>query len=176
MSAPMNDSSRSPFGILWLLAGFVLAGCGRPESPSPASGVAVAPQSADATGPRRIEIVVNDSMKFSLTRIEAAAGETFTLVLRNTGTMSKEAMGHNWVLLSRDADVKAFVAAAAAAKATDYIPASAAGEVLAHTRMLGGRQSDTIEVKVPDVPGTYPYLCSFPGHTLLGMQGVLVVR
>lgn len=83
-------------------------------------------------------------------------------------------MGHNWVLLKEGVDLAAFGQKSATAMDNDYIPASEEGSIIAHTKMLGGGESDTIEFTAP-AKGSYEYLCSFPGHYAL-MRGVLIVE
>lgn len=172
------------------LAIFALSGCGRaPESaggsnpatasaPSPAvSSAAIGTGTAEA--PREVRIEVGDSMKFSLTRFEAKAGETLRLLLVNKGSAPKDAMGHNWVLLRAGTDVTAYVNAAVASRATEYIPAAHAADVIAHTKLIGGGQKDAVVFSVPaDIaPGTeLDFVCTFPAHLQLGMRGVLAVR
>ena len=85
-------------------------------------------------------------------------------------------MGHNWVLLKKGTDPKAFVDAAVNAAATDYVPAAMADSVIAHTKLLGPKQSDEVTFKAPTEPGEYVFVCSFPAHFLTGMKGVLVVK
>jgi azurin len=161
-----------------ICSALLLAGCGQKEA-APAGGGAAAPSAkadAPAAGPRVIEISGNDQMKFSVTSIEAKPGEDLKVVFTNAGTLPKEAMGHNWVLLKADADPAAFAAAAMTAKDTDYIPSSLAGQVLAKTAVLGPRKTEEVVFKAPTTPGTYTYICSFPGHLLVGMKGTLVVK
>jgi azurin len=98
------------------------------------------------------------------------------ITLKNIGTMPKEAMGHNLVILKKGTDVNAFATAATTAKATDYIPESLKGQVLAHTPMLGPRKSAEITFKVPAETGDYAYICSFPAHFMVGMKGVITVK
>jgi azurin len=168
---------KTPFVIGSLCSVLFLAGCGQKEAaPAPGSAAAPAAKTETPAGPRLIEITANDQMKFSVTNIEAKPGEDLKIVLTNIGTLPKEAMGHNWVLLKADADPMAFAAAAMTAKDTDYIPASLAGQVLAKTAVLGPRKSEEIVFKAPTAPGTYTYICSFPGHLLVGMKGTLVVK
>ncbi len=163
-----------------LLASAVMwtTGCG--PAPEKAAGegakpaVAAAPGTAEA--PREVTVEVGDTMKFSVTRIEAAAGETVRLLLVNTGSATKEAMGHNLVLLKAGADATAYANAALKAKATDYIPAELSAEVIAHTKLLGGKARDAVVFTVPTEPGEYVYICTFPAHLQLGMKGVLVVK
>jgi azurin len=122
-----------------------------------------------------IEITANDTMKFSLTTIEAKAGETIKIVLINIGTMPKEAMGHNLVVLKPGSDGAAFATAAMAAKATDYIPDALKDQVVAHTKLLGPKGTDEIVLKDLKA-GEYPFLCSFVAHYLVGMKGMLIVK
>ncbi len=64
--------------------------------------------------------------------------------------------------------------AAASAEETDYIPSEYKDQILEHTKMLGGGESDTIEFEAP-AAGTYDFLCTFPGHYAL-MQGKFIVE
>lgn len=146
----------------------LLAGCGKQDSAASA-----APPTASGSV---FEITANDAMKFNVTRFEAAAGTELKVVLTNLGSMPKAAMGHNWVLLKKGVDAKAFADASATAAATDYIPPALADQVIAHTKMLGPKQTDEITFKVPAEPGEYVFLCTFPAHYVSGMHGVLVVK
>ena len=156
-----------------LLIGVLLAGCGKSDSSS-ANGPAAPGAEAAASG-AVVEITANDSMKYSLLRIEAKAGQEIKISLTNTGTMPKAAMGHNLVVLKKDTDIKAFADAAIMAAATEYIPASMSDKIIAHTKLLGAKESDEITFTLSE-PGEYTYLCSFPAHYLTGMRGVIVVR
>ncbi len=164
---------------LTLSAALLMVGCGKQTpaataaAPAAAKPAAPAAKSAEA---RSIEITANDQMKFGVTAIEAKPGETLKIVLKNIGTLPKEAMGHNWVLLKKGSDAAAFANAAVAAKATDYIPDSLKGQVVAHTKLIGPKQTDEVTFTVPSEPGDYPFLCSFPAHFVVGMKGVLTVK
>lgn len=153
------------------LIALVTSGCGQKDTSATAAAPAAAP-----SGPRTVEITAGDNMKYSLTTIEAKTGEQLTVVLTNIGTMPKEVMGHNWILLKTGADVAAYDQAAALAKATDYFPAELAGSVLAHIPLLGPRKSGEVTFNAPTTPGEYPFLCSFPAHFQVGMKGVLIVK
>ncbi|HYP16855.1 MAG TPA: plastocyanin/azurin family copper-binding protein [Opitutus sp.] len=165
--------------LMSLFVAFAAAGCGKNDS-QPSSGSSAAQSGTAAapakSGPRVVEITAGDNMKFSLQTIEAKPGEELKLVLVNIGTQPKEVMGHNWVLLKSDANAGAFAAAAAAAKANDYVPPALKDQIIAHTALIGPRKSDEITFKVPDAPGEYPYICSFPAHYQVGMKGTLVVK
>lgn len=155
---------------LTLVAGaLLLAGCGKKED-------AAAGAAANASAVAVFELTANDSMKFSATRFEVKPGAEMKVILTNIGSMPKAAMAHNWVLLKKDADVMAFSLAAVTAAATDYIPAAKLDQVIAHTKMLGPKQTDEITFKAPTEPGEYPFLCSFTAHYQAGMKGVIVVK
>jgi azurin len=157
----------------------VLTACGKKDESSAAAPSSTPPTAAAAPAAPAVatlELTANDAMKFSVTRFEVAAGQDVKLVFTNMGTMPKVAMGHNVVVLKKGADVKAFADAAVAAAATDYIPASKADQIVAHTKMLGPKQTDEITFKAPTEPGEYPFICSFPAHFLSGMKGVIVVK
>lgn len=122
-----------------------------------------------------LEIHGTDEMKFDKSVLTAKAGQVVQLTLKHVGKMPKDAMGHNWVLLQQGTDIASFGADAAGAKDADYIPSSQSDKVLAHTKLLGGGESDTITFTAPAEKGNYPFICSFPGHFGM-MKGEFVVE
>jgi azurin len=120
--------------------------------------------------PTVIELTANDQLKFDKIELHVKANEKVTLTLKNVGTMPKEAMGHNFILLKDGTDLSAF--ATSAISVPDHIPANNPA-IIAHTKLLGPGESDTIEFTVP--AGTYTYICSFPGHYMT-MTGVLTAE
>ena len=162
-----------------LFAALLASGCAKNGAPAADAAASTAPAASSATkpgaGPRVIEITANDQMKFSVTTIEAKAGEELKVVLTNAGTLPKEAMGHNWVLLKAGSDSMAFSTATASAKDTDYIPAALKDQIVAFVPLLGPRKSGEVVFTVP-APGVYPFLCSFPAHYAIGMKGTLIVK
>jgi azurin len=159
-----------------LACGLVLAGCGKNGGSAASAPAASAPASETANAVVSVDLTANDSMKYSLNRIEAKPGQEIKVTFTNTGTMPKQAMAHNFIVLKKGVDPKEFVNAALGAVATDYIPASMADKIIAHTKLLGPKQSDEITFNAPTEPGEYTFLCSFPAHFLTGMHGVLVVQ
>ena len=143
---------------------------------TPAAKPAAAPAAAAKGGARTVELTGGDDMKYNTTTITAKPGETLHIVLKSTGTIPKMAMAHNFVLLALAADVNEFIKSAAGASATDYVPADKKAQVLASTKLAGPGETVEVTVKVPAKPGTYTYLCSFPGHFVAGMKGTLVVK
>ena len=152
-----------------LAAGLLLSGCGQKDQ-------AAAAPAESAPAVATFEFTANDTMKYNLTRIEVKAGQDVKVTLTNMGSMPKAAMAHNWVLLKKGSDPRAFVDAAVMAAGTDYIPAQLADQIIAHIKLLGPKQSDEVSFKAPTEPGEYHFVCSFPAHFLSGMTGVMVVK
>ena len=69
----------------------------------------------------------------------------------------------------------AFLDKASTEAAHDYVPPGAK-EVLAHSKLLGPNETDTVTFTAPFVPGEYLYLCSFPGHYSQGTKGFMTVK
>lgn len=114
-----------------------------------------------------------DDMKFNISEFKVKAGQEVTLTLKHTGKQPKDIMGHNFVLLKPGTDVSKFGLAAANAKDTDYIPADESASVIAHSKVIGGGEQDVVKFTLE--PGTYEYICSFPGHYSV-MKGVIIAE
>lgn len=114
-----------------------------------------------------------DDMKFNQSEFRVKAGQEVTLTLKHIGTMKKDVMGHNFVLLKPGTDVAAFGLAAAGAKDTDYIPASEKANIIANSKVVGGGEQDVVKFTLE--PGTYDFICSFPGHYSV-MKGVIIAE
>lgn len=122
----------------------------------------------------RLEITSNDQMTFNKRALRTKAGTVVVLTLKHVGKMPKTAMGHNWVLLEQGVDMANFAQEAMKAKDNDYIPPGLTGDIIAHTKLLGGGESDTIIFNAPPI-GNYTFLCSFPGHYVV-MNGKFIVE
>ena len=122
------------------------------------------------------EVVISgdDMMKFDLSEIKVKAGQKIKLTLRHKGKMDVNVMGHNVVILKKGVDVADFGGKAATARDTDYIPVGSENDIIAHTDLIGGGQTTSVEFDAPEV-GTYDFICSFPGHYAL-MKGKFIVE
>lgn len=125
---------------------------------------------------KTIEVVGKDNMRFSVDKINATPGETIRIKFTVKSDMPPAAMQHNLAILDKDADVDAFVNASMSAKDNEYIAPNMEDQVVATTKMLSGGETDTIEFTVPDAPGNYEFVCTFPGHFMAGMKGTLTVK
>lgn len=131
---------------------------------------------APAAPARTIDIVATDDMKYNLTTITAKPGEQVRVRVISKGTMPKIVMAHNFVLLKIGTDIQKLLAEGASQRATDFVPPSMAGSVIAKTAMAGPGETMEVTFTAPAKPGSYPYLCTFAGHYQAGMKGTLVVK
>lgn len=121
-----------------------------------------------------VDIDATDAMSFSAKNIDVSKScKEFTVNLKHTGTMAKTIMGHNLVI-TKAADQQAVLAdASAAGPASDYIKAGDS-RVIAHTKLIGGGEKDTVKFPVSKLAAgqNYVFFCSFPGHAMM-MKGTV---
>jgi azurin len=133
-------------------------------------------KSATEGEPRVIEIEGLDSLKFSVTSISAKPGEEITVKLVNNSSMPANAMSHNFVLLKAETDPAAFNKDVLAKGENGNVPEEMTDGVIAKTGLVAGGESDSVTFTVPEEPGEYTYICTFPGHFAAGMKGTLTVK
>ena len=132
---------------------------------------------APAAPPLTLSITCDDKMNYDVKAFEAKPGQKIVLTISNKGTTPKLSMGHNFVMLDRNVNVTSFLDAASMQAGHDYVPAEMEGKgVIAHSKLLGPGESDTVTFNAPFIPGEYTFLCSFPGHCTQGMKGILTVK
>lgn len=136
---------------------------------------AAVPGAVGQAAGRSVELIVGDNMKFTPNALSAKPGERITVVLKDVGQMPKAAMGHNFVLMAKGADPKAYADKAASARDTDFIVPALKQQVLAFTKLVGPGETAEVAFNAPKEPGTYTFICSFPGHFAMGMKGTLTV-
>ncbi|MCE7043607.1 PVC-type heme-binding CxxCH protein [Dyadobacter sp. CY312] len=115
---------------------------------------------------------IREEMKFDITEFTAVAGKTVEIVFENP-----DAMQHNIVvgkpkstnIIGTAAD-KMITAKDGAEK--NYVPSIP--QIIAASPLVNPGQTFRLRFVVPDVPGDYPYVCTFPGHWRL-MTGVMKV-
>lgn len=174
-------NTKIKISIMVLFGFLAVASCGKKET-APAEQTETTETSTEgepaptaATAEENVLIIEgNDQMQFNTNELKAVAGKPIKLTLKHVGQIPKEAMGHNIVILKEGTDESDFALKANDAKATDYIPESEKASIIAHTKLLGGGEEDTIEFTI-DKKGSYTFICSFPGHVAM-MKGVLIVE
>lgn len=162
---------RSTILAIAAFAVFTLASCGNDSGT--ASGKQGTEAAAAAQQDNHLMVESDDNMKYNVRELHAKPGK-ITLSLKHVGKIDRFSMGHNLVILKPGTRINDFVSKAATARDNDYIPQSEAASIIAHTRIIGGGESDTIEFNIEE-KGSYDFICSFPGHSGV-MKGVLIVE
>lgn len=119
-------------------------------------------------------VEANDAMQYSQKTITVPKTcKTFTVTLKHTGKLPKTAMGHNWVL-AHSTDEAGVVSDGMKAGAASNYEKPADTRIIAHTKLIGGGESDAATFNVAKLKAgeTYAYFCTFPGHAAL-MKGTL---
>lgn len=115
----------------------------------------------------------DDQLAFTATTLTAKAGEQVILVFKNNA----KALRHNWVLVQGDEAVAKQVSEQALAAGLEQDALlSDQTDVLAHTNLVPSGATASLTFTAPTEPGAYTYLCTFPGHYLMGMKGTLQVE
>lgn len=73
-------------------------------------------------------------------------------------------MQHNWVLIGPGTADKVAQDSITAGAAKGWL--ALGPSVLAHTKLVDPKKSDTVEFVAPTKPGDYPFICTFPGHAM----------
>ncbi len=128
----------------------------------------------EAVTVREIRIqTLEEQMAYDVTVLIVQAGQGVQIQFHN-----EDIMPHNLVIVdSPDAREEVGIAADQMqnqpdALAKGYLPPS--DHILYATRLLYPQQHETLTFEAPQSPGTYAYLCTFPGHWSK-MYGALVV-
>jgi len=116
--------------------------------------------------------VVPEMLQFDKKLIQVKAGQKVVVNLENP-----DGMQHNFLVLKPGSLQKVGKAAdemLSDPKASEkqYVPKIP--EVLFSTKLVNSGETVTLEFTVPNIPGDYPFVCTFPGHWR-GMNGILRV-
>ena len=129
--------------------------------------------------PKTVNVNADDKMRYDMTAFEVSPGQKVSMTLKNIGTTPKFSMGHNLVVLDKqitEQNIQAkFLDPASTEASHDYVPPGDKN-VIAHTKLLGPNETETITFTAPFVPGQYLYVCSFPGHYTQGTKGFMTVK
>jgi len=121
-----------------------------------------------------IALQAGENMRFDKEMFKIKTGKKIRLIFKNTGAASNTAMAHNVVILKKGTDIADFADAVHNAKEEQYAPSSVDPLMIAHTKLVGGGESDEVDFTISQ-PGVYDYICSFPGHWGT-MQGKIVAE
>ena len=122
-----------------------------------------------SSGPVNISTAGND-LTFNTAKIAVKAGAQVAVTLKNGATSAS--LQHNWVLVKQGTEDAVAGAGLSAGPTKDWVPANDPN-VLAKVKLVDGGKSGTATFAAP-APGTYAFICSFPGHSGT-MKGVFEV-
>jgi|GEM_PF-987576 len=120
----------------------------------------------------KLTIEATPDLKFAPTEFSVPAGSAVELTLFNPDNMY-----HNLVIVEPDAadavgTASDLMSAQADGLKKNYVPAL--DGILHSTPQLGLRRRHTLRFYAPEEPGSYPYLCTYPGHWRV-MRGTMRV-
>ena len=178
--------NKSIFALVGLLALASVPGCknakaegrttgtNQPAS-APTAAVAETAKAATAAAPEtpvtELQVAsVGNTMKFDKETLTVKTGARVHLSFHSNSTIA--VMPHNWALVKPGTEAAVALAGLNKGESAGYIdPAS---DVIAYTP-LAKPPNETVDVTfTAPAPGTYPYICTVPGHYVV-MHGKLIV-
>lgn len=122
-----------------------------------------------------VQVQGNDAMQFDKKEITVPKScKNFTVQLKHTGKLPKQAMGHNWVL-TKTADVQAVANDGIAAGLNNEYVKPGDVRVIAFTKVVGPGETAHVSFEAAaklKAGESYTFFCSFPGHSGV-MKGTL---
>ena len=110
-------------------------------------------------------------MKYDTTELQAEPGQPVKIHFKN-----EDDLPHNLVLCQPGTDTMA-MALKQMEKPEDALKRNWLPDdprIWAHTKMLNPHQDEVLSFTAPEKPGSYPFVCTFPGHAMT-MRGELKV-
>jgi azurin len=120
----------------------------------------------------KLEISGNDLMQFDKKELKAEGDCTsIEVTLKHSGKLPAASMGHNFVLV-KTADLNGVANDGLGAGLPAQYVKAGDKRVIAHTKVVGGGQSDTVKIPASALKKgeDYSFVCTFPGHSAL-MKG-----
>lgn len=171
--------SRLVYLPLVFLLAVSLIGCGGDSSSDGSASEENETSTTQSSGSADVDRTITiqpqgNQMKYKQTEFTVAPGQTIKIVFENQAT--SPSMEHNVVVLNSTEDEvfeRVGEGGMSAGSTNDYVPEDDA--IIAYTPM--SKPGETVEVTftVPEEPGEYGYVCTFPGHWAT-MQGTMYVE
>jgi azurin len=138
----------------------LIAACGGSTAPT---------QAAQPGGPVTLDIgSKGEELMYDKDKLQAPAGSKITVNFKNNST----SLSHNWVLVKPGTQDSVSAAGITAGEAKGYIPDDP--NIIAHTSLTKPGETSSVTFDAPPA-GDYPYICTFPGHSVL-MKGTLTIQ
>ena len=148
-----------------------IANTGLEKGLDPSKNLTEMPASWNGAPDREIIIRTLPGLKYDVSVLTLEPGQKIKLTLQNNDDML-----HNFVITMPDQATAVGEAAlnlGLDGEAMNYVPDMEA--VLYHTKVLQPESSESIYFSAPQEPGTYEFVCTFPGHHLT-MRGKIQVE
>jgi azurin len=130
---------------------------------------------ASAADNCKAEITGNDLIQYDKKELKFDAScSTIEVTLKHIGKLPAASMGHNFVVVATSDAMAVANDGLAAGLAANYLKPGDK-RVIAHTRVVGGGESDTVKIPATALKkgGDYTFECTFPGHVAL-MKGKFI--
>ncbi|GAA1972665.1 plastocyanin/azurin family copper-binding protein [Terrabacter lapilli] len=163
-TAPPGDASAAASSTGPAAPGEVGTATQNPGAAPAATAGTITLEVGSATGAKEFH--------YDKTTITEPAGHKIKLKFVNH-TDPKDEVGHNWVLVKAGQEAAVVASGQAAGDDKDWLNVDDP-HIVAHTQLIEGNQSNTVTFTA--APGTYTYLCTFPGHYAAGEKGTLVIK
>ncbi len=185
---PFNHARAAALAALAAAALTAGAGCSKGEeakptpamtaptpSPTPSAAPKVEPSATASAKPAapKVELTiasVGNTMGYDKPTLTVPTGAEVHLVIKNNATMAT--LPHNWVLVKTGTEAKVAAAGLTKGEAAGYVDVRDTN-ILAFTPEAKPGETAEVTFTAP-AAGTYPYICTTPGHYLM-MKGVLTV-
>ena len=128
--------------------------------PVPATATSVPAATTPTAAEANLEISVNrDALEFDTSSFTVDAGSQVTLNFSNASSLFQ----HNWVL-TQGGTKDAVAQRGTAHPATDWVQPGDP-DVIDNTKLLNAGATGSVTFTAPP-PGTYQFVCTFPGHNI----------
>jgi azurin len=155
-------------------------GCSKADKEVTPAATATAPPPATASASAapakvvpHVELAlqsVANTMGYDKTALTVPAGAEVHMVFKNNANMAT--LPHNWVLVKPGTEASVAAGGLKYGEPAGYINVSDR-DMIEHTPLAKPGETSEVTFTAP-APGTYPYICTVPGHYML-MKGVLTV-
>lgn len=126
----------------------------------------------DTAVDKTVTIKAVPGLKYDVARFVATPGNTIKIMLENVSEMP-----HNMLIVApgtREKVVKQAAGMGTKGLENDFVPSTP--QVLSSIPLLDPDESGSVIFQVPEQPGVYPYVCTYPSHGIIMYGAIYVTR
>ena len=158
----MKPSTLLVLGVFALLL-FLVAACGGGDEPTPTpTPTPTTPPKTPTTLPPSSDLEINtlgDQLKYDRDFMSASAGSPIVVTYTNNSSVFQ----HNWVLVRAGTKDEVARDGGTAGLENNYIPPNDDRIIAFITPLVEPGEVGEVRFEAP-APGTYEFVCTFPGH------------